>query len=217
MNPGWKNDPIAKIIGYSLTWNVFVCYDETSVKKSIGRSSVFPSLRDPGCLSWLLICAWVSSFFHHALSHNINLTNQKKPGEFENAFIFKNLTAHPKLSFQKPANPLPPSGLPRQWLGSIGADFLNYTDFVRMLLLHMSDVVVVAGKQSCEAIKHENVFIHAVIGSVCWGTVWESLPGKANKTKQNKTKPHQKPNNHTTANKALRRNMQQGWDRWNRP
>ena len=71
--------------------------------------------------------------------------------------------------------------------------------------------------QSREAIKHENVFIHAVIESVCWGTVWESLPGKAKKTKQNKTKPHQKPNNHTTANKALRRNMQQGWDRWNRP
>ena len=171
MNPGWKNDPIAKIIGYSLTWNVVVCYGETSVKQSIGRSSVFPSLRDPGCLSWLLICVWVSSFFHHALSHNINLTNQKKPGDFEmpldphlqnmscqaswhevtssqNAFISKNLTAHPKLSFQKPANPLPPSGLPRQWLGSIGADFLNYADFVRMLLLHMSDVVVVAGKQS---------------------------------------------------------------------
>ena len=145
------------------------------------------------------------NFFHHALSHNINLTNQKKPGEFENAFIFKNLTAHPKLSFQKPANPLPPSGLPRQWLGSIGADFLNYTDFVRMLLLHMSDVVVVAGKQSCEAIKHENVFIHAVIGSVCWGTVWESLPGKANKTKQNKTKQ-----NKTTPKTQQPHNRKQG-------
>lgn len=56
----------------------------------------------------------------------------------------------------------------------------------------------------------ENVFIHAVIGSACLGTVWESLPGK-----ENKTTP--KPNNHKITNKAFRRNMQQGWDRWNRP
>ena len=81
-----------------------------------------------------------------------------------------------------------------------------------------SSLAVFFCDQSREAIKHENVFIHAVMRE-CVLRYCVGKPSRKSKKKQNKTKtkPHQKPNNHTTANKALRRNMQQGWDRWNRP